>query len=321
MHAITFNQPGDWQQNLYLTRQEIREPLPSEVQVKVMARPINPADQMFINGSYRLKPALPQIAGLEGAGIIQKAGENISKSLLGMHVSFLSAGTWAESINLQDGAFRIVPKEIPFETACQLSLNTLTAYGLLEGCGLLAGQWLVLTAANSSICRLIIQMAKLRQINILALVRGSQYASELLALGATECLNIENEGIEDRIMEITQGGASAILDAVGGQLGSKLINVTAPFAKIIIYGVLSMDNVSFHNRAIVYKNLKIEGFGIRQWLNSKSASELNEIWKTITTGITKKRLVVRFDSAFELSAFKEAISHYQNTGEKTILVS
>ena len=320
MQAITFNQPGDWQQNLHLTSQEIMEPQPSEVQVKVMARPINPADQMFINGSYRLKPTLPQIAGLEGAGIIQKVGTNISKSLLGRHVSFLSAGTWAESINLQEGGYQVVPEEIPFETACQLSLNTLTAYGLLEGCGLLPGKWLILTAANSSICRLIIQMAKSRQINILALVRGSHYSSELLSLGATACLNIEEEGLEDQVMEITHGGANAILDAVGGELGAKLFNITAPFAKIIVYGVLSMDNVSFHNRAIVYKNLKIEGFGIRQWLNSKTANELKEIWETITTAIITKQLVVRFDRTFKLAAFKEAISHYQSTGEKTILV-
>ena len=248
MQAITFNQPGEWQQNLHLTRQEIKEPQPSEVQIKVMARPINPADQMFINGSYRIKPALPQIAGLEGAGIIQKVGANISKSLLGLHVSFLSAGTWAESINLQEGGYRVVPEEIPFETACQLSLNTLTAYGLLEGCGLLPGQWLILTAANSSICRLIIQMAKSRQINILALVRGPQYTSELLELGATACLNIEDEGLEGQVMEITQGGANAVLDAVGGELGAKLINITAPFAKIIIVFFLGLKPPPFRRR-------------------------------------------------------------------------
>ena len=76
MNAIVFNEAGLWTDNLKLSDREINEPTETEVQVKILARPINPSDEMFIKGVYRQKPEFPQIAGLEGAGVIEKVGKN-----------------------------------------------------------------------------------------------------------------------------------------------------------------------------------------------------------------------------------------------------
>ena len=320
MKAVTFNEAGQWSENLSLQELDIPDPAPNEIQVKITARPINPSDQMFISGTYRLQPELPQIAGLEGAGIIEKVGKNLSKSLVGTHVSFWNKGSWAEKINLAEGSYRKVPEEIPFEIACQLSLNSFTAYALLEGCALTAGQWLIVTSANSSVCRQIIQLASAKQIKILAICRNDAFRNELLQLGATECLNNEDPFLEQQIMEITKGGANAILDAVGGELGTQLIQVAAPFAKLIIYGALSQGATLFQNKTIVYNNLKIEGFGIRHWLNSKSERERVVIWEAITNAITSNTLKLHFHKTFHLEDYKNAIDHYLNTGEKTILI-
>ena len=43
-------------------------------------------------------------------------------------MSKFQMATWAEKINLPADSFRIVPEEISFEIACQLTLNTLTAF-------------------------------------------------------------------------------------------------------------------------------------------------------------------------------------------------
>lgn len=115
MKAIIFKENGSWTDALELTDTYLEEPAADEVQIKIVARPINTSDEMFIKGIYRQKPVLPQIAGLEGAGIIEKTGKNIDSALIGQHVAFRAKGSWAEKINLTQNAFRIVPKEIPFE--------------------------------------------------------------------------------------------------------------------------------------------------------------------------------------------------------------
>lgn len=319
MKAIIFNEAGPWTDKLKLSDIEINEPTENEVQVKICARPINPSDEMFIKGVYRQKPEFPQTAGLEGAGVIEKVGKNLDHSLIGQHISFRAKGTWADKINISSGSFRIVPKEIPFEIACQLSLNLFTAYALLELSNLKADQWLLIAAANSSVGKQIIQLAKAKKIKVIALVRKDEYKTDLLNLGADFVLNTETENIEQRVTDLTQSGANAILDPVGGALGSIMIKVAAPFGKIIIYGGLSPDATSFAYGTVIYKNLKIEGFGIDHWLSHKSKEELSLIWQELITAVTNHTLKLQYDKLFELKNYKEAILFYKNTGGKVIL--
>ena len=319
MNAIIFNEAGLWTDILSLSETEINEPLENEVKVKILARPINPSDEMFIKGVYRNKPEFPQIAGLEGAGIIEKTGKNLDSSLIGQHVAFRAKGTWADEINIPADSFRIVPKEIPFEIACQPTLNAFTAFALLELSNLAVNQWLLLTAASSSVCRQIIQLAKAKEIKVIALVRKEEHKNDLLNLGADVVLNSLTENIEEQVIDITKDGANAILDSVGGALGSTMIKVAAPFGKVIIYGRISPDETSFAYGTVIYKNLKIEGFGIDHWLNSKSKDELHLIWQELTTSITNSTLKLQSDRIFDLKDFKEAIMFYKNTSRKVVL--
>src|SRR4051812_24460567 len=95
VNAIIFNETGSWTENLKLSDTDISEPKENEVQVKIRARPVNPSDEMFIKGVYRQKPELPQIAGLEGAGVIEKVGKDMDAELVGQHIAFRAKGTWA----------------------------------------------------------------------------------------------------------------------------------------------------------------------------------------------------------------------------------
>jgi hypothetical protein len=71
MKAIVFARAGDPREVLEI--RDIAEPAPktAEVVVEVSARPIHPADLAFIRGGYRVRPALPQVAGLSGLGRVK----------------------------------------------------------------------------------------------------------------------------------------------------------------------------------------------------------------------------------------------------------
>jgi NADPH:quinone reductase-like Zn-dependent oxidoreductase len=66
---------------------------PASAQVRVTARPIQPADLAFVRGQYRLRPAFPQTPGLEGAGVVVQAGAfgNI-KEAIASHFGPLALG-------------------------------------------------------------------------------------------------------------------------------------------------------------------------------------------------------------------------------------
>lgn len=319
MNAIVFDRTGSWNEVLRLAGREIVDPGADEVQVRIVARPINPSDRMFIAGSYRQRPELPQVAGLEGAGVVEKVGRNLDPALAGKHVSFRAKGTWAERINLPAGAFREIPAEIPFEAGCQLSLNLMSAHGLLERVNLAAGQWLLLTAANSSLGKLIVQLAKPRGIRVLALVRRPENRSLMLDVGADTVLVDSSPNLLDEILETTGGGANGILDAVGGRLGSLMLKAAAPLATVVLYGRLSPDRSEFDYGDVIYRNLRVEGFGIDRWQETKTAGELDRIWRGLAGQVASGSVTLTHDMCFELEDFKEAIACYEKSGGKVIL--
>lgn len=319
MKSIIFKQTGNWTEVLEKDETNIDPLKDNEVQIKILARPINPSDAMFVQGVYRQKPLLPQIAGLEGSGIIEKCGQATDYSLLGKQVAFRSKGSWTEKINLTVDDFKIIPDTILPEVACQLSLNTMTAFALLDRANLSPNQWLLLTAAYSSVCRQIIQIAKQRSIKVVAIVRNEEYKEKLLLLGASLAINSEKQDLVKEINENIEDGINASFDAIGGSIGSKLFKVAASNSKIIIYGRLSNDLAGFTNGDIIYKNLKIEGFGIDAWINSKNNNELNVVWQDILSSISNNSLHVHYDKVYSLTDFKQAINEYEKKGGKIIL--
>lgn len=319
MKAIIFKQPGNWAKVLELEDTIIDHPKDGEVQIKIVARPINPSDAMFIEGIYRQMPSYPQIAGLEGSGIIKECGKTVDKTLLGKQVAFRAKGTWSEKINLSIDDLIIIPDAIPPEVACQLSLNTLTAFGLLDKAQLSENQWLLLTAAHSSVCQQIIQIAKRRNIKVVAIVRKDEHKQKLLSLGASLVINSEEQDLVTEINEKIPEGINVCLDAVGGNVGSSLFKAAAVNSKIIIYGRLSNDFVNFNNGDIIYKNLKIEGFGIDAWIKGKTIEEMNLVWQDILTAISNNSLHVHYDIVYTLNDFRRAIVEYKQNGSRIIL--
>lgn len=94
MKAVVFKNSGDPIKVLEIQEMPLREPKDNEVRVKIIASPINPTDFLFIKGLYRIKPEFTQVAGSEGAGIIEKMGKNVSLELNTL-IAFIHRNVWA----------------------------------------------------------------------------------------------------------------------------------------------------------------------------------------------------------------------------------
>lgn len=319
MKAVSFTATGDWKEVLSVSDIIIPPPGKDEVQVRIAARPINPSDEMFIGGVYRKKPVFPQVAGLEGAGIIEQTGDGVDSHLTGRKVSFRAVGTWTEKINLPVQNIRPVPDDLPMETAAQLSLNAITAWALLEESRVKKGQFLLLNAAASAVGKQVIQIASTREIQTIALVRKKEQAGALYAAGAYHVLVTDETDLVSTVMQLTGTGVHAILDAVGGEQSSLLYKILAPFGRLIIYGRLSDGPTSYLNSDIIYRNASILGFGIDAWLQQKTDAETEAIWQELFAMIRTGALQIPFDRTYPLSEYRKAIEDYQQTKAKIIL--
>jgi NADPH:quinone reductase len=309
MNAIVFKHTGDAAVVLSGTEIEMPEPASDSVIVKVMARPINPSDHMFIQGQYRIKPRFPQVAGLEGSGIIHSTGASVKNFRQGDHVSFRAVGTWAEYAAVSPQTLIRINRDLTFEQSAQLALNPVTAFALLELSHCNSGDFLLMSAATSGLSRLVIQLAAQKGIQVICLVRDLGQKDDLLQTGVAAVLEQTDNDLTAKISEIAgMDGVSAFLDAVGGLLLSVCIKVMRPNASIILYGRYDSNPAELFTADLIYRNLNMKGFGIAQWLNEQSTEKKEQVFQFLIDNIADNKLILPRTSLFKLEDFRKAVA-------------
>lgn len=319
MQTLFFEEKGKAESVLQLGEKSIPDLLENEVRIKVKASPINPADFMFMEKQYRVEPDFPQIAGFEGAGIITENGGDESFPVNSI-AAFRSKNIWAEWVNIPKEQVILLPENSSFEKASQLSLNPLTAWALLEESNAKENDWIILSAGNSTVSRLIIQFAKNKGIRTVPIVRNLEQKEDLIELGANLVLKSDNEEMEKRLQELAKTEKIAgYLDAVGGDLTSTVIKTISSNSKIIHYGLYSKENVKYHSSDIIFKNLTVKGFGIDGWLSSKPKAKLKSIWNEIIREVMNENFKMEVSGKYPLEDFKKAIFESRNSSKGKIL--
>ncbi len=281
MKAIRFHQPGKPEDVLKL--EEIAEPAPSPTQVliKVKASPVNPSDILFIQGNYRRKPIYPQIAGLEGSGIIAECGKAVTSFKMGDFVAFRAPGTWSK-------------------------------YCLA---------FLLLDTASSTVSGIAIQLAVAKGIRVLALVRDPRPIPELTSLGVETSFLQDDPDLVHKIQAVTaQKGIQAFFDAIGGKLLEEVIPLMAQYATIVCYGNLSNEKAGISNGSLVYRNLTLKGFGIDRWLSLHTPEQIRKCYADIVEDLYEKRVVLREIPSVNLEELIPYL-HQQGHSNKIIITN
>lgn len=314
MKALVFNQTGAPGEVLGVSEVNLPEPRNGEVTVKMLASPINPADFLFTNGVYRIKPEFPQIAGFEGCGIVIDNGgtDTIPNGSL---VAYRHRNAWSEFVNVPIEKIVWLPDTFPVEKAAQLSLNPLTAWAVLEQSKAAAGDWVVLSAGTSAVSKLIIQFAKQKGIKTIAIVREQTQAELLRSLGASAVIwDNDMEQIARQIEEAAKGERiCSFIDAVGGDLATKVIPVIGTNGTVICYGLISNKNVVYHNADLIFKLITIEGFGIDKWMAGKSKAEMHHIWEQIIALVGEPDFIMQTAGQYPLEDFAAAFEKSKTT--------
>ncbi len=318
MRAIMFSRTGDPEE--VLTLQEVPDPRPGlgEVLIRVEARPVHPADAFFIRGTYRWKPRLPQIAGIEGSGIVVEVGPHVDRSCdldPGRRVVFRHPGTWASLASVAAGSVFAVPSDVSAVEACQLLLNPLTATGLLEVAGLEPGHVVLVNAAGSVVGRWLIALAKARGLRPLAVARSPTSREKARAAGAEQTF----EDDQDYPLHVRDaGGAAAAFDAVGGPQARKALDSLAPGGLFIAYGLMSGEPFPVRSEDLIYRGLTLRGFGIQGWLEARGRAlvlgDLDDVARTLR----ENRGLLATGNTLSLDRFREAVSG--KSSDKPILL-
>ena len=247
-------------------------PLPNpgagEVRLRVVAFGLNRAEVLFREGRYLVQPKLPSLIGYEAAGVVEAIGEGVDASLMGRRMSTIPSfaadkyGVYGEVAIVPAYALAAYPEKLSAEEGTSIWMQYLTAYGALIQHGKLSkGDFVVITAASSSVGLAAIQIARAEGATSIATTRRLAKKAELLELGADYVIATEEEDLVKRVAEITQGkGARVIFDSVAGPGIELLANAAARGGTIYVYGFLSGQATPFPLLAAISKSLSVQGY-------------------------------------------------------------
>src|SRR4029434_1035500 len=108
------------------------------------------------------QPALPASPGAEGVGIVEAVGPGVQGSIVGTRVVFVHTWhTWREQVVCPVDRLVPVPDGLDDPAAATSCTNPLTAWALTRSShNLKEGNWLLQTAAASSVGKLVLQLAQ-----------------------------------------------------------------------------------------------------------------------------------------------------------------
>ncbi len=192
---------------------DLPEPGPGEVRIRVKALGLNRAEALMRSGAYIETATLPSGLGLEAAGLVERIGLGVQGFEPGDPVSVLppkSMVRWpayGELATFPAALLARHPPSLTWEEAAAVWMQYLTAYGgLVDIGGLRRGDFVVITAASSSVGLAAIQIANRIGAIPVAVTRTSAKRQLLLEAGAAHVIASQEEELEARLRRVSPRG-------------------------------------------------------------------------------------------------------------------
>ncbi|HVN59300.1 MAG TPA: zinc-binding dehydrogenase [Bacteroidales bacterium] len=312
MKALIVKSPGG---PLLLEDIQIPEPGAGEVLVRIEAAPVNPSDLRAIKqgkgGDF-----IPFVPGLEGAGIVVKAGKGLlPRLLLNRRVACSPKkdgnGTWAEYM-LTDAAHCFpLGKKISAEQGAMALINPLTAIGFIDIAKEGGHKAIINNAAASALGRMLELLCGRNGITLINIVRSNERAEQLRKLGSAYVLDSSDPGFGGNLSSLARKlNATLLFDSACGDGFRTLAESMPDGSTIVLYGNLSKtDYVMVNPRALLSRNLTITGF----FLGSRTAR--NGMLKNIKNLILVRKLMgsgmtIKVRGQYSLAGAASAIDTY-----------
>lgn len=217
---------------------EVAAPAPNEATVRHAACGLNYIDTYHRSGLYPL--ALPSGIGLEGAGVVEAVGAQVSHLKPGDRVAYAGGpvGAYAEIRNIPADRLLKLPDSIAFETAAAMMLQGLTAaYLLRRTYQVQTGDAVLIHAAAGGVGLIACQWAKALGAIVIGTVGSPAKAELAKAHGCDHVINYSSENFTARVREITGGeGVAVVYDGVGKDTFMGSLDCLRPLGMMVTFG-------------------------------------------------------------------------------------
>jgi NADPH:quinone reductase-like Zn-dependent oxidoreductase len=297
------------------------EPNAGEVRISVRALGLNRAESMYRTGRYVIEPAFPATMGYEASGVIDAIGPEVEGLAVGDAVAVIPAfrfdqyGLYGDLVIAPARAVVKNPDGVSWESAAAMWMPFTTAWGaLIDLANLRRGDFVVLSAASSSVGLAAMQIAKSVGATPIAITRNGEKTKELWEAGFAHILQTGVGDITAEIMRITDGaGARLVFDPVGGPTFESIVKATSKDAIVFIYGALSHDVTPVPVLHVLGKHTTIRGY---EFIEVTADDEkLTRAKAFITEGLSNGKFSPQIARVFPFEEIVEATRYLESNAQ------
>ena len=253
---------------LEILEKDVPAPGPGQVLVRVRAAGVNFFEVLMRQDRYAVTPDLPLAMGVEVAGIVEAAGEEVAANGVGARVAVPlfalgATGGYADYVVAGEDDICALPDHLSFEDAAALQVQGLTALHMVRQSPPKAKSVLV-TAAAGGVGSLLVQMVRSSGADLLIAAAGTDDKRQLAqSLGADVTVDYTQPQWSEEVREATGGrGVDIVYDLVGGSLTGSCLQALAGEGHLLFgaLGRVDLDNSDLEEAFA--QNQSIGGFAL-----------------------------------------------------------
>ena len=247
---------------------DIGAPGPGEVLLDQKGMALHYADTMLREGKYFLKPELPAVVGLDGAGVVEAVGDGVTDFKPGDTACYMfNLGAYAEKRVIAADALMPVPDGIDPKNLAGTFLRGMTAqYLLRQTYRVQSGDTVLVHTAAGGMGSLLCQWAKALGATVTGTVGSDDKKAVATASGAAHVVNSRTEDIAAAVNDITGGeGVAAVYDGIGKDVWDANVAALRPTGYLVNYGHMSglldpIDPMQLNSKSLFFAKVSLPHF-------------------------------------------------------------
>jgi NADPH:quinone reductase-like Zn-dependent oxidoreductase len=305
---------------------------PGEVLVRMQAATLNQVDLYMRNSGAGITHQLPQIMGLDGAGVVEAvdAGESLlsvgqqvvihpgvgcgrcefcqrGEGVLCVKMQYLGEhrhGTFAQWISVPARNVFPMPAHLSFVQAAALGVNHLTAWRMLfTKAQLKAWETVLVFGIGGGVSLAAMQLAKAMGVQVIVTSREDTKLQRALAMGADHAINSSTQDVAKAVLALTGGrGVDVVIENIGEAVWSAAMKSLVRGGRLVTCGATSGDQPPADLRRIFIRQLQILGSTLGDY------AEFHDL----LAFVAQHGLVPVIDSEFPLERVHDALSRLES---------
>jgi NADPH2:quinone reductase len=215
----------------------VGDPGPGQARVRHTAIGVNFVDTYQRSGLYPAQ--LPQVAGNEGAGVVEAVGPNVADVKKGDRVAYTGLpGSYCEARVVPADRLVKIPEGITDEQAASMMLKGLTVHYLIHSTyPVKRGDTVLWHAAAGGVGLIACQWLKTLGVTVIGTVGSEEKAQLARDHGADHVINYSKENFVERASAITGGKKLPVVyDAVGKTTWDGSLDCLRPRGLMVSFG-------------------------------------------------------------------------------------